>query len=168
MEALQDYQGTLVFVSHDRYFLDGLATKVLEIGDLTAVSYLGNYEDYLAKKSAAQVETEIGEAGSTWTLPPVAKAEVDESRQLWPRKKKKVNPHKIQGLTERIRGVEAAIDVHETRIAVLAKMLATEELYRDHQLFRTTMQEHDRLQSELDSLMQQWEDLQSELATLQA
>jgi ATP-binding cassette subfamily F protein 3 len=51
MDSLSEYEGTLVFVSHDRYFLDGLATKVLEIGNQTATSYLGNYEDYLYRKS---------------------------------------------------------------------------------------------------------------------
>ena len=51
MDSLRDYEGTLVFVSHDRYFLDGLATKVLEIGNQTATTYLGNYEDYLFKKA---------------------------------------------------------------------------------------------------------------------
>ena len=62
MDSLSEYEGTLVFVSHDRYFLDGLATKVLEIGNQTAITYLGNYEDYLYKKSeqekaqAAQAE----------------------------------------------------------------------------------------------------------------
>ena len=51
MDSLRDYEGTLVFVSHDRYFLDGLATKVLEVGNQTAITYLGNYEDYLFKKA---------------------------------------------------------------------------------------------------------------------
>ncbi len=52
MDSLREYGGTLVFVSHDRYFLDGLATKVLEVGNGTAIQYLGNYEDYLYKKKA--------------------------------------------------------------------------------------------------------------------
>ena len=51
MDSLREYEGTLVFVSHDRYFLDGLATKVLEIGNGNAVAYIGNYEDYLYRKS---------------------------------------------------------------------------------------------------------------------
>jgi len=56
MDSLRDYEGTLVFVSHDRYFLDGLATRVLEVGNQTALSYLGNYEDYLFKKAELEKE----------------------------------------------------------------------------------------------------------------
>jgi ATP-binding cassette subfamily F protein 3 len=63
MDSLCEYEGTLVFVSHDRYFLDGLATKVLEIGDQRAIPYLGNYEDYLFKKAELEkTQAAISEA----------------------------------------------------------------------------------------------------------
>src|SRR5208282_2226496 len=60
LEALMDYSGTVVFVSHDRYFIDKLATRVFEIGDGRVEVYPGNYEDYLWRKqggSAKQEET---------------------------------------------------------------------------------------------------------------
>ena len=165
MEALREYDGTLVFVSHDRYFLDGLATKVLEVGGGTAVQYLGNYEDYLAKK-ASELERkdatqEAKDAGGT-AIPRAAGERAEQPR------KRKVNPYKIQALTQKIEGIEAEIQTHETRIAVLAKMLASEELYRDYTLFRSTMEEHDRLQAELTRYMGEWEKLQAELSSLQA
>ena len=62
--------------------------------------------------------------------------------------------------------IEEQIHLHETRIEVMNRMLATEELYRDHQLFRSTMQEHEDLQAELTRLMGQWEKLQQELEDL--
>jgi len=159
MESLQEYGGTIVFVSHDRYFLDGLATKVLEVGSGTGTVYLGNYEDYLAKK---KLETE--QAGLE-TKPPVAEESQGEAGEpdQSPVRRKKVNPYKIQVLREKIAGVEAEIQTHETRIAVLGKMLATEDLYRDYTLFRGTMEEHDRLQHALETLMREWEKLQSDL-----
>jgi ATP-binding cassette, subfamily F, member 3 len=164
MDSLRDYEGTLVFVSHDRYFLDGLATKVLEVGHQTAISYLGNYEDYVFKKAeqekAQSGKPEMAAAGTS----PAPSVEADVPSNL---KKKKVNPYKIQQVKERIEQMEGSIQVHETRIAVLTQMLASEELYRDHQLFRSTMEEHDRLQEELVRFMGQWEKLQSELAALQ-
>jgi ATP-binding cassette subfamily F protein 3 len=165
MEALREYDGTLVFVSHDRYFLDGLATKVLEVGGGTAVQYLGNYEDYLAKKSSElerkDATQEAKDAGGT-AIPRAAGERAEQPR------KRKVNPYKIQALTQKIEGIEAEIQTHETRIAVLAKMLASEELYRDYTLFRSTMEEHDRLQAELARYMEEWEKLQAELSSLQA
>jgi ATP-binding cassette subfamily F protein 3 len=155
-----------VFVSHDRYFLDGLATKVIEVGNQSATTYLGNYEDYLAKKKTEQ-ETANGVAASAETLQPENSTRGRENGAARERPRRKVNPIRIQQLTEKIDGVEAAIHTHETRIAALAQLLATESLYRDYILFRTTMDEHARLQEELASFMEEWEKLQSELAHMQ-
>jgi ATP-binding cassette, subfamily F, member 3 len=164
MESLHDYEGTLVFVSHDRYFLDGLATKVLEIGNQSATAYLGNYEDYLYKK---KIEREA--LGSVPAGKPATRSNhepenggPDSQEQA---KKKRTNPIKIHQLNEKIETVESNIHLLETRIAVLAQMLSSEELYRDYQLFRTTMEDHDRLREELARLMEEWEKLQAELAT---
>ena len=52
LEALAAFSGTVVFVSHDRYFIDRLATRVLEVEDGAVTSYEGNYEDYLRRKEA--------------------------------------------------------------------------------------------------------------------
>ena len=161
MEALRDYGGTLVFVSHDRYFLDGLATRVLEVGGGDVISYLGNYEDYLFKKKAdadrAQAETRAAPDRGAG----------DRARDEGERpRKRKVNPYRIQALTQKIESIEATIQSHETRIAVLAKMLASEDLYRDYALFRSTMDEHERLQEELAQFMAEWEMVQNELAAL--
>ncbi len=166
MDSLQDYQGTLVFVSHDRYFLDGLATRVLEIGNQTAVPYLGNYEDYLRKKQAeldGEKSLPLEEPGT-----PAVGSDNGSSGSPARARKKRANPYKIRQLTEKIDGVESEIHSHETRIAVLAQMLASEDLYRDYQLFRATMDEHDKLQRELSGVMEDWEKLQTELTALQA
>jgi ATP-binding cassette subfamily F protein 3 len=161
MDSLRDYAGTLVFVSHDRYFLDGLATKVLEVGHQTAITYLGNYEDYLFKKQekaqAVEPESKAQPAAS-------AGAGAPETEQGL--RKKKVNPYRIRQVQEQIEKVEGQIQLCETRIVVLTQLLATEALYRDHQLFRTTMEEHEQLQRELGQCMAQWERLHSELALI--
>jgi SMC interacting uncharacterized protein involved in chromosome segregation len=83
-------------------------------------------------------------------------------------KKKKVNPYKIQQLKLQIEQLEGQIHSHETRVAVLNQMLASEELYRDHQLFRSTMEEHDKLQRELDGYLAEWERLNADLDMLQS
>lgn len=166
MDSLREYEGTLVFVSHDRYFLDGLATRVLEVGDRSASSYLGNYEDYLFKKA----ELERARSAATEALSEAASDPAPAPSNEAPAvaKKKRVNPYKIQQLQQQIDGLEGKIQVHETRIAVLNQMLASEELYRDHQLFRSTMEEHDGLQRELEGFMAEWERLHSEMEALQS
>ena len=164
MDALQQYQGTVVFVSHDRYFLDGLATGVLEIGNCAAVPYLGNYEDYVRKKAEMELkQADVPEKADADSSSPGQNGTVEHSGV----RKKKVNPIKIRQMKERIGKLEEHIHLHETRVAVLNRMLASEGLYRDHQLFRSTMQEHDRLQAELTRLMAQWEGLNAELEAMQ-
>jgi ATP-binding cassette, subfamily F, member 3 len=159
MDSLREYEGTLVFVSHDRYFLDGLATKVLEVGNQTVIPYLGNYEDYLFKKEAMEKQdTQTGLPSGEPIL--ISRAEPDIPPEI---KKKKTNPIKIQQMKAQIEQIEGQIQLLETRIEVLNEMLASEALYRDHQLFRSTMEEHDRLQEELKHFMEKWEQLHSEL-----
>jgi ATP-binding cassette subfamily F protein 3 len=162
MDSLHGYGGTIVFVSHDRYFLDGLATKVIEIGNRTVTVYLGNYEDYLFKKNS---EAQLQAVAATGPQPePANQGDADSGSRE--RAKKKANPYKIRQVTDKIEEVESAIQSHETRIAALAQRLASEELYRDYVLFRATMDEHGQLQEELARYMEQWEKLQSELAAL--
>ncbi len=158
MDSLKEYEGTIVFVSHDRYFLDGLATKVLEVGNRTAVVYLGNYEDYLFKKAELEkqempMEQPVDQAPSNHGAP-------DRSSV---NKKKKTNPIKIRQLKDQIEKIEGRIHLLETRIAVLTQLLSSEGLYRDRQLFLAAMDEHDGLQGELSRLMEKWESLHSEL-----
>jgi ATP-binding cassette, subfamily F, member 3 len=166
MDSLSDYEGTLIFVSHDRYFLDGLATKVLEIGNKSATPYLGNYEDYLYKK-AEQQKVQALQPGSPDTADR-SKSETETAEPEPPARKKRVNPYKIQQVQLQIERFEGQINSHETRIAVLNQMLASEELYRDHQLFRSTMEEHDKLQRELDEYIKEWERVQLELESMQS
>jgi len=138
---------------------------VLEIGNHTATSYLGKYEDYLYKK---KIEQEALESAS---IEKPAAGSSDEAQNSASdlqehAKKKRTNPIKIRQLNEKIEEVESKIHLHETRIAVLAQMLSSEELYRDYQLFRATMEDHDKLREELAHFMEEWEKLQTELAEL--
>src|SRR5215467_8956893 len=78
LEALSKYTGTVVFVSHDRYFIDKLATRVFEIGDGRVEVYPGNYEDYRWRKEggAATLNTAVSETVSAMA-PAAAKAPVN-------------------------------------------------------------------------------------------
>jgi len=164
MDALADYEGTLVFVSHDRYFLDGLATKILEVGNQTVVPYLGNYEDYLVKKTSLDNNQEgSAEGGGEEIISRRQDQAMDGGREA---KKRKVNPYRIQQITAQIEQIERQIQAHEERMGELAKMLASGVLYRDPQRLRSILDEHNRLQAELNQLMAGWEQLQSALEAL--
>ena len=69
LEALQKYTGTVVFVSHDRYFIDKLATRVFEIGDGKVEIFPGNYEDYLWRKSSSPLSAVSSQPSSQFSVP---------------------------------------------------------------------------------------------------
>ncbi len=74
LEALADYGGTLVFVSHDRYFVDNLATKVIEVGGGEALLYPGGYEDFLYWKKQREAGLDVPVPGSKGPRPPASAA----------------------------------------------------------------------------------------------
>ncbi len=167
MSSLREYGGTIVFVSHDRYFLDGLATRVLEVGGGTAVSYLGNYEDYLYRKKSEQ-EASQHSAQQRARGPREAPGSAPNGSESRERSHRKVNPYKIRELTEKIEALEAVIESHEKRAGELEERLSSSGLYRDHAALRETMQEHDLVRQELACMMAEWEQLQEDLALLQS
>src|SRR5947209_6356777 len=112
LNALSEYTGTVLFVSHDRYFIDRLATRVFEIGDGQVRIYPGNYEDYLWRKEAEaagldhplQGLSSNGNGGAQEPVEPAAP-------------KKRLNPMKLKQLQDRAGELESRISELEAEIA---------------------------------------------------
>ncbi len=104
LEALKGYEGTVVFVSHDRYFIDELAKKVFEVGDGQVVVHHGGYEDYLRRTKPEPEPVAAGEKAAT----PV---EVKQTGQ------KRINPMKLKQLEDHLAEVESEIALRETDVA---------------------------------------------------
>jgi ATP-binding cassette, subfamily F, member 3 len=148
LEALQEYSGTTVFVSHDRYFIDKLATRVFEVESGEVHDYPGNYEDYLWRKAGR---------------PPgfVAPVAQPEAVQALPdngagTKRKRLNPIRVRQLQERCKELEAEIARCEAEIgeceAALANFKSAEESIRGAK----------RLEVQRDALAQllrEWEEV---------
>src|ERR1700678_3927876 len=121
LEALMEYTGTVVFVSHDRYFIDKLATRVFEIGDGKVEVYPGNYEDYLWRKqggSAKQNEAIRQQLKSSEPPPPPpSNGNHAPGRDAPAAKAKRMNPIKRKKIEDRIQEVEAEISRTENLIA---------------------------------------------------
>ena len=152
LEALQGYSGTLVFVSHDRYFIDKLATRVFEIADQRVNVYPGNYEDYLWRKNAIaapEVEPEPEAAQA-----PPAPVETDEARP------KRLNPIRLRQLKERRESLEEEIARLEAEIAgyesALADYRSAEESIRVGELLT-------RRRADLERLLAEWEEVSSQI-----
>src|ERR1700678_2150822 len=121
LEALMEYTGTVVFVSHDRYFIDKLATRVFEIGEGKVEVYPGNYEDYLWRKqggSAKQNEAIREQLSKTEPVLPAPSNGNQASAIAEPAAKaKRLNPIKRKKIEDRIQEVEAEISRTENLIA---------------------------------------------------
>jgi ATP-binding cassette subfamily F protein 3 len=164
LDALMKYTGTVVFVSHDRYFIDNLATRVFEIGDGKVEVYPGNYEDYLWRKqggNAKQDETirkqlNIPEpAAHTPSNGNQAPAETTPAA-----KAKRMNPIKRKKMEDRIHELEAEISRAETVIAqcetALQDFVSAEESQRQSQ-------ELDRHRAAHAAFIKEWEVLSQSL-----
>jgi ATP-binding cassette subfamily F protein 3 len=149
LESLQQFTGTLVFVSHDRYFIDKLATRVFEVGGGQVRVYPGNYEDFLWRKSAG------ADAGDAEAAAPVASNTAAEATQAAP-KSKRMNPIRLRQMQERCQAIEEAVARREAEIADLERALA------DFKSVEETLRLTGALEAargELAALLAEWEHL---------
>jgi ATP-binding cassette subfamily F protein 3 len=136
-DALLEYRGTMLFISHDRYFLRKLATRVVDLEGRKLRNYLGGYDYYRSHRKL--------EDGSK---------EDSKGRQ---RRRIRPGQSKEQGvLATRLVAVEGEIDATERRVARLEKELATSELYSDGKRSREIVTEHRQLKGVLDGLYADW------------
>jgi ATP-binding cassette subfamily F protein 3 len=153
LKALSDYTGTVVFVSHDRYFIDKLATRVFEIGDGRVEVYPGNYEDYRWRKEGGAAELQKAVSSPAHVQPTngnVPPAPSDESAG------KRLNPIKRKQMEARVHQLEAEINRLEDTIAeceaALQTFVSAEETQR-------VTQELGERRAELQGRMAEWEKL---------
>ena len=147
-DALNDYEGTLLTVSHDRYFINRVANRVLEMTPRGAKDYLGNYDDYLEKKR----QEEMGLLEET--APGMTRTQMDKEK----RKQRLKNENKKQ-LLQRLKDTEAAIPAAEEAIARLEAQMGDPEIYKDGQKAAQVAREHEQMQQKLDALYEEWEEL---------
>ena len=141
-EALLDYRGTLLFISHDRYFLRKLATRVVELEGKKISNYLGGYDYYRAHR-----RLDVKEGGG----------------RRAPRRRVRPGLDRRQNIVAtRLVAVEGEIDATERRIARLEKELATSSLYADGERSRKVVTEHRQLKGILEGLYEDWGELMRE------
>ena len=154
LESLQEFSGTIVFVSHDRYFIDKLATRVFEIGNGEVHVFPGNYEDYLWRKEGGEVDLNLSLDGPAPVLPTTPEPEPAKHQA------KRVNPIKLQKLKERCSELEEEIAGAESAIAQFESELG--EFVNVEQTMRTT-ELLDQRRAGLEKLIKEWEQVSGEL-----
>ena len=165
-EAIRDFDGTVIIVSHDRDFLDGLATKVYEFGGGLVKEHLGGIYDFLQKKQIESLndlqkspslsasptagKAVSGSSGAEPAQPSAAKLSYEEQKEL---------NKKLKKLERRIADCEAEIEQTESAIAILEAKMATPEGASDMSLY----EQHQKLKEQLDRVMEEWDAASVEL-----
>ena len=177
LEAIANFTGTVLFVSHDRYFIDGLATRVFEVEDRRVHIYPGNYEDYLWRKSGGPEKTAVslatslkpipaansgapGSTASSSTLGRGIAASPDQrttdngQRTTPPAPVKRLNPIKLKQLEDRVAAIEQELATLDTRIAAAEEHLGHFSSAEDSQ---RTAAELESLRAQRTALTAEWE-----------
>jgi len=189
LEALEDFGGTLIFVSHDRYFVDKLATKVVDIGHGDALLYPGNYEEFLwsRKQQLAAVAPAVSdvqrpaaqkaeaartpstaprrESQATVAAKPPAKADAQITYDERKRQESEARRDKkaADAKRRRVDELEARIADRERAIKEIEATMSAPGFYDDHETAKPVIDRHQALMWEVGDLMNQWEALQTEL-----
>lgn len=144
-DALAEYTGTLLFVTHDRYFLNRLADKIMELKDGKLIIYQGDYDYYRARKA-------LEEAQKTAAKPP--------GKKEGPKAKKVTKGPKPEALVKKL---EEEIITAEEALAQLAQALGDSKVYNDPEQAKNLQQDYQELEERLQALYQEWEEAVEQL-----
>ncbi len=152
--ALNHYEGTLLYVSHDRYFINKTASRILDLEDGNFINYIGNYDYYLEKhQEIASLPSLSPSAAKSDTAPETVsetKADWQEQKKLQAEKRKREN---------RIEKIEKEIEAAETRQAELEAELIKPENSTNVARLQEISKEQEEIQIQLGELLEEWEGL---------
>jgi ATP-binding cassette subfamily F protein 3 len=151
LEALDAYKGTILFVSHDRYFLDSLATKVAEIGHGEIAIHWGGYPDFLRAKDK---ETLAAEAGDE---PVDGAATKGEQGPKADKPGTRLSKNQQRDLDQRVEELESSIAETEIAIDSLEGRMAVPGFYDDPEGSSEVVRTHESLKAKLEALYEEWE-----------
>ena len=168
-EAMAQYEGTIIVVSHNRFFVNSFVNKVLEIRDVRATLFLGNVDDYLAARkrleetSVAQKQPEKGVEKRLDGDSGDRKAQRRERAQLRQQLSSQLKPWK-----KKVAEAETQIEILEVRKEELETLMADSDLYADQQLWSKTSKEYSELQRRLERQYEKWEQAQGKIEEIEA
>ena len=152
--ALSDYTGTVLYVSHDRYFVNKTATRIMELDQKQIINYAGNYDYYLNEK--AKRAARLDSASST-SLEALKNASESSSKQDW--KKSKEEQAKARKQANALKKCEQKIHETEEQIAQLEQEMATPEVATNVSKLLELNKEKESLEQTLETLYEEWESL---------
>jgi len=152
--AINNYEGTVLYVSHDRYFINKTATKIIELSKDGFTQYMGNYDYYIEKKTSAQKEQLLFNESK-----PQVKAETISETKLSYQEQKEQQA-KERKLKNQIKKIETEIEETEEKIAELDELLLSEEIATDADRLRDIYEDKTSLEEKLNELYDKWSEIQ--------
>lgn len=153
--AINSYEGTVIYISHDRYFINRTAERILDLNHYGVTEYLGNYDYYLEKK--AEKEREAIEAS---IANPSIQSPIIESNTKIDWKKQKEEQAKERKIQNKIKKIEEEIEKTENKINELSELLFDEKISCDAGKAKDIFDEKTALEEKLEKLFEEWEELQ--------
>ena len=152
--ALNDYSGTVLYVSHDRYFINQTATRIMELTNNRFINYIGNYDYYLAKKE--ELTAAYTDSTSSNTVQ-AAEATASEAKLSW--QEQKEEQARLRKRQNELKKTEERIAFLENRDAELNELLSKEEIYTNSVKCQELATEKAKNNEELETLYEKWEEL---------
>lgn len=170
-EALQEYDGTLLLIAHDRYFLDKLVSRVIELKDGRMTTYEGNYSDYVAKREAdaarAAGELKISQAALREANPePATPARKSKEQKRQEAEARQAISSERNRLEQAIARIEAEIQAREEEKSTLEAQLANPQSYKNGEFAAQLTRDYAQIKSELEWLVTEWTENQNALEQL--
>ncbi len=163
-DALNNYTGTVLYVSHDRYFINRTASRILDLSGRILTNYLGNYDYYLEKKQESLAAAPSGPASLMTSSPSNAVAREQESSAKLSWKEQKERQAMQRKKENELKRTEERIEVLENRDAEIDSLMAQPDVCTNVARLQELSREKESIRAELDTLMERWEALESELS----
>ncbi|HHY82450.1 MAG TPA: ABC-F type ribosomal protection protein [Clostridiales bacterium] len=150
-ESLADYPGTLLIISHDRYFLNKIVNRIILFEENGATEYLGNYNDYLEKRK----NEELLKSLNAEELPEKTKTAIKEER-----KREREERQKQRAFQQLLKEIEDKIHSLEAEVENLEKLMCDPGLYQDAARMMDIQQQYNKAKASLDAAYEKWLELQ--------
>ena len=169
VEALDEYSGAMVMISHDRHFIHSLANRVVDVGGGTARSYLGSYEDYLYRKGkdAAGGDGRSATAAMEVKKPGGGRGQKSKEEKRLAAQTRNERYRRVRPLKEELNRLESEIEEIEERIADLETRMADPAFFKEGSPFEEAMRTYHESKALLESKTDRWEDLTLALEELE-
>ena len=154
--ALNSYEGTVLYVSHDRYFVNKTATRILDLSDQKMINYIGNYDYYLEKiREQALISDTLSERTLSGNTSPESELKIDwqAQKELQAKKRK---------LENQIQKTEDQISLLESRLESISEKIIDPAIATNSARLQELSTEQNNVQQELDQMYATWESLQEE------